>query len=147
MRSTQSERGWSVQFLAATVASTSVVDPDLNEWAVANAVLNAVPAPLVGDRSEHPPSLFGIGDDPGGRRQVGDHLALQVEYEMGIGLQIGQPVPLLRPGDAADINPTVDVVEDDLLAAGLTRLAPGGGDVDDVALRESRPDIVVHAPS
>src|SRR2546430_2731473 len=61
---------------------------------------------------------------------------------MRVGLQVEQPLAFPGKGRAADVDPTVDVVKDDLEAPGLSALPAGGGDVDCVPALERRVDFV-----
>jgi hypothetical protein len=71
-----------------------------------------------------------------------------VEGEVRVSFQVGQPAALLGPWEAGDVDGAAEVVEDDLDAARLAALAPGGRDVDDAAgLLQRCLYIFVHAIS
>jgi hypothetical protein len=60
--------------------------------------------------------------------QVNLHPLLQMEGELGVGQQVGVPVP--GPRGASDVQAAIQIVEPDLSAAGLFGCSAPGGDVD-----------------
>src|SRR5918992_1346415 len=60
--------------------------------------------------------------------QVNLHPLLQMENELGVGQQVGVPVP--SPRGASDIQTAIQIVEPDLFAAGLSGASAPGGDID-----------------
>ena len=87
-------------------------------------------------------ALCFVGDHPSRGGEIGVHAALEVKGEVRIGREIGD-VASLEPRHAADVHPPADVVEDDLDAVGVARLATGRGDVDDAAAAERVTDGLV----
>src|SRR6266853_6107830 len=49
-----------------------------------------------------------------------------------VGVQVGQPASTVGRGDAADVDPTVDVVKDDLQPSRFPALPSPGRDIDGV---------------
>src|SRR4029079_5692321 len=101
-----------------------------------------------GDPGEDPAALVGVGDDPGGGREVGTDRAPQGARHARIRLEVVDPGSgAAGAGRATDEQAPVDHVVHDLDAPGLTGSAGGGGDVDDLAGREGGSDRVVHGTS
>src|SRR5438128_4979069 len=70
------------------------VERDLDERAVAHHRFDVVAPPVARNVRENGSPLGFIGDDPSRPGKVGAHPALQVEREVWIGFQVGQPAPL-----------------------------------------------------
>ena len=71
-----------------------------------------------------------VGDKRGHRRQVGGNCVVEVEGEVGLDSQVGQPVPRARPGGPAEVDGTFKPVEADLGASRLPGASTCRGDVD-----------------
>jgi hypothetical protein len=61
---------------------------------------------------------------------------------MGMGVEIREPAAAIWKRNAADVDPAIEVVEDDLEPSRLAGLAAGGGDVDGLAALERRFDLI-----
>ena len=94
---------------------------------------------LVDEVREHLAPLGRIGDDLGLGRQVGHHAVLQMEGEVRVGGQVGQPVPGAGPGNPAQVDRIFESVEDDLDSPRLPRTSAGRGDVDRSVLHRRGP--------
>src|SRR5207248_2236087 len=127
-----------------------LVERDLDQWAEADHRLQVLLVPRgLDDLAEDLAPLLLVRDDAGRPGQVchgrpGHAPAFQVKCEMRICLEVGDPGTLAWAGHAADVGPAVERMGDDLDSARLAGLAPGGGDVDEVALGEGAADGVVH---
>src|SRR5579859_1194977 len=64
---------------------------DLDQGAVMDHFLEVVALPRAGDVGEDLAALGLILDDPRRRRQVGSHFALEVEGQLGVRVEVGEP--------------------------------------------------------
>jgi hypothetical protein len=93
---------------------------------------------LLGEDGEDAPALRRVDDDRGRRRQVGDEAVLEVEGELRLGGQVGQPVAGLGSGDPAQVDVVAQPVEGDLDPSRLAGTPTRGGDVDRAILDRRR---------
>ena len=115
----------------AGTPALGALDRDLDQRAVLHHDVDVAPIPVTRDALENLAALLRFGDFARGRGQILNHPTLQVDGELGIRLQVGEPATPRAARRAADIQATVDVVKDDLEAARLVTLAPDRGDIDD----------------
>ena len=61
-------------------------------------------AELLDENGEDAPALRRIDDDGGRRGKVSDDVVFEVEGELRVGGQVGQPVARRRSGDSAQVD-------------------------------------------
>ena len=121
------------------------LDRHLDERAEVDHRLEILPAPDRGDPRQDRLTLRLVADDAGGGRQVGsDSPALQVQRQMRIGFEVREPGALAARRQPADVDPTVEVVEDDLDAPRPAAPPACRGDVDGLAVAQRPTDVLVH---
>jgi hypothetical protein len=90
-------------------------------------------------------TTFGfVGDDTRGGWQIRADRPLEVERQVRVGFEVPDPTALAPARGAGDDDAAVDVVEDQLDAAGLAASPARGGDVDRVTPAQCALDGVVH---
>jgi len=79
---------------------------------------------VVDEGDEDPTALCRIGDDRGHSRKIGDDAVLEVEDELRVGGQVGQPVPRAWTRYPAQVDGIFEPVEADLDSSWLPERRP-----------------------
>src|SRR5262245_45491542 len=98
-----------------------------------------VTAPDLGDLGQNLVALPWVGDLACRRRQISLDELLQVEDELRIRSEVVQPGAGTRTRHPRDVDPALEVVEDDLDPARYATPPADGGDVDRVAVAQDAP--------
>src|SRR5216683_548734 len=112
------------------------VQKHLDQRALLDHPVHVIAPPRARDVGQELAALIHVPDDPRCRPQVRLHLTLQVEREVRVRVQVGEPVAPPRRRHATDVDPSVYVVERNLEPALLAGSAPRCCDVDQVAPAE-----------
>ena len=115
-----------------------------DQRAVLHHDIDVAAIPVTCDALENLPPLSRVRDLARGRRQIRHDTTFEVDGEVGIRFEVGEPGTSRATRCPADVETAVDVVQDDLEPARLAALAPGGRLIDHVLRSCQRvPDLVI----
>src|SRR5205823_6134224 len=102
-------------------------------------------APGASDFAQDLPALGVVLHDPCDGRKILVDGRLQMDRQAWVGLEVEEPRPFAsRIGAAADVQPPVDVVVDELDAARPASASSGRRHVDELSVSKGLSNLVVH---